>query len=80
MFSRDLESRILREAQTRGLAQVEGRNEAISGSPQAFAEGTSLWGKQLASLIKAGRVSEASLSSIAWEAIGGEAEIGRAHV
>ena len=73
MFSRDLESRILREAQTRGLVQGEGRDEEASESPHAFGEGASLWGKQLASLIQTGKVSEASLNSIAWEAIGGEA-------
>ncbi len=73
MFSSNLESRILREAQTRGLVQGEGADEEVSGAPQAFAEGTSLWGKQLASLLKTGRVSEALLNSLAWEAIGGEA-------
>lgn len=72
MFSRNLTSRILKEAQTRGLLQ----DPHPGGEPvpdQVQDREADFWGMELASLVATGRMPEGTLHTLAWEAIGGEA-------
>lgn len=67
MFAPDLEMRILKQAKDQGLL-VPG--EAMVPPP---AEAASLWGTRLASLVAGGSLTQRTLESLAWDAIGGEA-------
>ena len=72
MFSAKLTSRVLQEAHTRGLVgeAPAGDGSAAATPPNAQ---TDFWGMELASLVATGRMAEATLNTLAWEAIGGEA-------
>ncbi|NWJ42496.1 MAG: serine/threonine protein kinase [Geothrix sp.] len=72
MFSLNLTSRVLKEAQSHGLVGEERREDdgplATEGGREA-----DYWGAELASLVASGRLSGAMVNTLAWEAIGGEA-------
>ena len=69
VFSPDLESRILKAAQTQGLLPNEPVETPLV--PQSD-EDHGLWSNRMAYLLSAGRLTQASLGHLAWDAIGGE--------
>lgn len=75
VLSPDLESRILKDAQAHGLLREGSGGTADIGLGQAElpASVSSHWSSRMAFLLDAGRLTQESLNTLAWEAIGRDA-------
>lgn len=73
MFSKSFEARILLAAQAAGLVRTESGGCGEEFPAPCEGEGDSLWSERLASLVQAGELSQTTVDTLAWDAIGREA-------